>query len=202
MRSALLLGLFAAVGTILVGSIYHITKGRIATNERLTLLRSLHEALPKSAYDNDILADKVDVTDDALGTEQPLPVYLARKQGTPVGAILTVVAPVGYNGPIKLQVGIYVDETVADVRVVSHEETLGLGDRNEMTSGNRIVGFTGRSMDNPPMERWAVKRDGGDFDQFSGATTTSRAIVEAVKRSLIYFAAHKNELFSTSELSD
>ena len=198
LKSTLLLGLFAMLGTGLVAFVHDNTKARIAANERTDILRSLHEIMPESRYDNDILQDTVEVSNEHLGGAEPKTVYLARLAGEPVGVVLTTVAPRGYNGPITLLVGINVEGKVSGVRVVSHRETPGLGDAIEVKRSPWIKGFNGRSLGDPPEPKWAVSRDGGIFDQFTGATITPRAVVDAVRRSLIYFGEHQSELFSNN----
>ena len=164
-------------------------------NEKSHLLHSLQEIMPESLYDNDILKDTKAVTHELLGDEKPKTVYIARRQGTPIGAVITMLAPDGYNGPIKLLVGILTDGRIAGVRVIGHRETPGLGDKIEIARDPWIGKFEGRSLGDPPAGKWAVKYDGGVFDQFTGATITPRAVVAAVRRSLLYFAEHKEELF-------
>ncbi len=57
-------------------------------------------------------------------------------------------------------------------------------------------GSTGRrkSLESPPAEKWAVKKDGGVFDQFAGATITPRAVVKAVKEGMSFYAAHRDDI--------
>lgn len=199
--SATLLALFAVVGTGLVAFVHDTTEERIAANERAVLLRRLHEIMPDSRYDNDILADMVMISDDALDPSlHPQPIYLAWNTGEPVGSVLTAVAPDGYNGEIKILVGTYYDDTISGVRVVAHRETPGLGDDIDIRRSDWILGFEGHSIGNPPKERWKVKRDGGDFDQFTGATITPRAVVAAVRRALLYFGDHKDTLFVDTKM--
>ena len=139
----------------------------------------------------------VEVHDPAsLGTDQPVTVYRARKDGRPIAVVLTAIAPDGYSGRIKLLIGILFDGTVVGVRVVSHHETPGLGDAIEVERSDWIIRFSGRSLRNPPAEHWKVKRDGGVFDQFTGATITPRAVVNAVHRALVYFSHHQEQLFA------
>jgi electron transport complex protein RnfG len=194
-QSAVLLGLFAVIGTGKVAYVHEHTKDQIATNERGKLLHSLQEIMPDSLYDNDILNDTKEVVHELLGDNKPKTVFIARRQGTAVGAVITTVAPDGYNGPIKLLVGITSQGQVAGVRVISHRETPGLGDKIEIARTPWIAEFKGRSLGNPAKGQWAVKRDGGVFDQFTGATITPRAVVAAVRRTLLYFEEHKQELF-------
>ncbi len=195
-KSAALLGLFAVLGTSTVAFVHEHTKARIAENERAYLLRSLHEIIPADAYDNDIINDTVDITNARLGNTAPKKVFLARKGVEPVGAIITAIAPRGYNGPITSLVGILYDGTIAGVRVISHRETPGLGDAIESQRSPWITSFNGRSIGDPPEQQWAVKIDGGVFDQFTGATITPRAVVEAVRETLIYFGEHREEIFA------
>jgi len=139
--------------------------------------------------------DTIQVQAEALGSDEPLTVYRARKAGEPVAAILTVVAPNGYNGSIRLLVGIRRGGSLAGVRVLSHKETPGLGDAVEAQRSDWLEQFPGRALGDPPLEDWKVKRDGGAFDQLTGATVTPRAIVQAVRRALVYFDEHKQALF-------
>ena len=196
LRSGLFLAVFAVVGVGLVPLSHEGTRERIAANERAALLRSLHAVVGPEEHDNDILKDVIRVRSPTdLGTEEPVAVYRARKDGKPVAAVLTPVAPDGYNGNIRLMVGVYYDGRLAGVRVLSHQETPGLGDAIDERRSDWILGFRGRSLEDPGPERWKVKRDGGAFDQFTGATITPRAVVGAVYRALRYFEAHRDSLF-------
>ncbi len=198
--TALLLLLFAMIGSGLVAYTYKNTRSTIAANERAALLRSLNELIPADRYDNAMLHDAISVRNpDLLGTAERVTVYRARLQGKPVAAIIAPVAPDGYSGEIKLLVAINVDGTLAGVRVAAHRETPGLGDAIEVARNDWILGFTGRSLNNPAQKRWAVKKDGGEFDQFTGATITPRAVVKAVKKSLIYFERQQKTLFAAQQ---
>jgi len=196
-RAAGILAGFAVFGTLLVAVTWESTAERIAANERAYLLRTLTDVLPEDGYDNPVHEDFITVTDpELLGTDAPVTVYRARERGEPVAVAMTPVAPGGYSGPIKLLVGIRADGTLSGVRVVAHRETPGLGDKIEVERNDWILGFEGRSLGNPPREQWAVRRDDGAFDQFTGATITPRAVVSAVRDALIYFEAHRDELFA------
>ena len=197
--SATLLGLFALIGTGIVALIHDGTEERIAENERLSMLRNLNAIVPRARYDNEMLTDTVVVDDEALAGGRPVTVYRARRDGEPVAAVFATVAPEGYSGPIKLLVGVNADGTVAGVRVTAHRETPGLGDAIETQRSDWILGFDGKSLDEPPEEQWAVRRDGGVFDQFTGATISPRAIVKAVKETLVYFAAHRDAVFPRAD---
>jgi len=131
-----------------------------------------------------------------LGSDKPVPVYRARKQGKPVAAVIAAVAPGGYNGNIFLLVGIYQDGSLAGVRIVRHIETPGLGDSIDEQKSDWILSFSGKSLQKPQKNRWKVQRDGGEFNQFTGATITPRAVVKAVYNSLVYFKQNRELLFS------
>ena len=199
LTSGLLLAVFAVIGTGLVSFTFEGTKQRIADNERRALLANINQLLPAEHYDNAIYEDRIYVVDrDQLGTKDPVAIYRARKQGRPVAAILMPTAPDGYSGAIRLIVGINYDGELAGVRVLAHKETPGLGDAIEVERSDWVHGFRHRSLGNPEEGRWKVKKDGGVFDQFTGATITPRAVVKAVYHSLKYFEAHRDELFAAS----
>jgi electron transport complex protein RnfG len=137
-----------------------------------------------------------------LGTDEAVTVYRARREGKPIALVMAPVAPDGYSGAIKLLIGIGYDGTLTGVRVSAHHETPGLGDAIDEERSDWIFGFDGKSLDNPPLDRWRVKRDGGAFDQLTGATITPRAIVKAVKKSLLYYREHRADLFAGTLQSD
>jgi electron transport complex protein RnfG len=200
--AATILGLFSVLGTGLVALVHEHTAARIAENQRRTLLHSLQTLIPANWYDNDMLVDAIEVSDGDLGTGEPVPVYRARQGGRPVAAVLSPSAPDGYNGEIRLLVAVRADGTLAGVRVLAHKETPGLGDPIDEHKSDWILGFDGRSLDDPPEALWKVRRDGGDFDQFTGATITPRAVVKAVRKTLTYFVRNKDALFSARAQAD
>ena len=196
--TAVILFLFAITGTALVAFTYDNTRDRIAANERATLLRKLHVLVAPARHDNDLYEDTVRVSNAELfGTAAPVAIYRARLGTRPIALVLPAVAPDGYNGRIKLLVGINHDGSLAGVRVFSHRETPGLGDAIEEERSDWITGFAGKSLGDPAPERWRVKKDSGDFDQLTGATITPRAIVKAVKKSLLYYREQRDSLFAT-----
>ena len=195
--SGLFLGLFAVAGTTFVAVTEFATREAIRDNERAVLLRNLYALLPADELDNDIARDTLRVpAAGLLGTDEPSTVYRARRDGEPVAAIFNPVAPNGYSGRIHLLVGVYVDGRVAGVRVVKHAETPGLGDAIEIRKSPWITDFAGKSLRDPPLEDWAVRRDGGVFDQLTGATITPRAVVEAVRDTLLYYRRNADMIFA------
>lgn len=197
LQTATMLTLFAVLGGGLVTFSFQMTREHIQANERLSLLRNLNEVMSHDRYDNDLFSDVREMTHETLlGTAEPVTIYRARKQGQPVGAIFTSVGPDGYNGSIRLLIGVHYDGTLAGVRVVSHQETPGLGDIIDLRKSKWILGFQGRSLNDPNETGWKVRKDGGVFDHLTGATVTPRAVVKAVKNTLIFYRDHRKEVFS------
>jgi len=201
-RSAILLGLFALVGTGLVALVFTETEEPIAEAERNYMLRSLHSVIKPELHNNDIFNDQINVhSKEYLGTDKPVPVFRARKGGSPVALAITTIAPDGYVGPIKLLVGIDTHGTILGVRILTHKETPGLGDAIDEKRSDWIYGFEGHSLNNPEPKDWRVRRDGGYFDQFTGATITPRAVVKAVHNTLIFFNKNKEQLFTRESIT-
>lgn len=197
-RSAALLGAFAVLGVGLVVIIHTITQPIIAYNLQLSLLHQLQALVPPNAVDNDMANDVLRVqAPTLLGTDSSV-VYRGRKQGKPVAVVVNSEVPEGYAGPIKLLVAIGNDGIVQGVTVLSHKETPGLGDQIEPQRSNWIFGFNGKSLQDPLADAWEVRRDGGAFDQLTGATVTSRAMVRAVKKALIFTQQHGERLYGAT----
>jgi len=201
-RNAIGLGLFALVTAGAIALAQVTTKDRIEHNIRLAQAKALNEIVPAGTYDNDLLTDTVAV--DKRFNQQLLgplddddKIYLARKNGQVDTVILPVVAPDGYTTAIKLLVGIHADGTIAGVRITEHRETPGLGDKIDLKKSDWILEFSGKRLSDVGEDRWAVKKDGGIFDQFTGATITPRAVVKAVKLSQKFFDHHKDVLLNT-----
>lgn len=191
-----MLGLFSIIGIGLVVLTHAHTNDRILQNEREFVLKNLRELVPPSWHDNDLLTDTIRTRDvETFGTEEPLTIYRARSGGKPVAAILTPTAPDGYNGTIRLLVALKTDGTVIGVRAVSHKETPGLGDAIDTNKSSWIFNFDGKSLSYPNIEQWEVKKDGGAFDQLTGATITPRAIVKTVRKTLAFFNQNKEQIF-------
>lgn len=155
---------------------------------------SLEQVIPASLHDNDLFDDNITVS-TAGTTHADLKVYRARQQHRII-AVAFETTGIGYSGPIELIMGIDSDGKLLGVRVVSHSETPGLGDKIEVKKTDWITKFTGLSLGDPAPDKWKVKKDGGVFDQFSGATITPRAVVNAIRNGLMFFAEHRQQLFS------
>ncbi|SFN10679.1 electron transport complex subunit RsxG [Marinobacter pelagius] len=199
-RSAIGLGLFAIITGGSIAVTQALTEERIQEEAARAEARALFEIIPESQHDNDLLNDRVQLpASERLATPGPVTVWVARQGGAPTGFIMPAVAPDGYSGDIRLLVGIDLEGTVLGVRVVSHRETPGLGDRIETKKSDWIYSFEGRSLDNPEPRNWNVKKNGGVFDQFTGATITPRAVVKAVQKSLVYFRQNRREILNRLE---
>lgn len=198
LKNSLVLGLFAVVTVGLVTLIQQATATRIEASARDAQVRALGEILPPGSYDNHLLDNSIRLHDPLLGSRSPQPAYIALKAGQASAVILQATAPDGYSGAIHLLVGIQADGRLAGVRVLNHRETPGLGDKIELSKSSWIQGFIGKSLSNPSEAGWAVKKDRGEFDQFTGATITPRAVVKAVHNALLYFDQHRAELLVAS----
>lgn len=170
------------------------TAPAIAAAEARDLANSLAEVLPAGFADNDLARDTLQLTRDG----QPLTVHLARSGGKIKGAVF-LVGERGYAGEIRVLLGIAADGRILGARVVKHSETPGLGDKIEAGRGPWIQSFAGKSLADPAPAQWAVKKDGGVFDQFAGATITPRAVVKAVRGGLEYFAAHRDDILQEKQ---
>ncbi len=197
-KNALLLGAFALVTTALLAITAQLTKERIAKSEREAQQKALFEIVPRSRHDNDLLTETIPVPQDAwagLGLKSGGDIYVARHTNETIAVIIPAVAPDGYSGDIRMIVGINADGSIAGVRILDHHETPGLGDKIELKKNSWILDFDGKSSQRPALTQWKVKKDGGDFDQFAGATITPRAVVNQVRRVLEFADSHRDQLF-------
>jgi len=202
MRSAAALGLVAVIGTALLSGVHGLTAERIAAQERRVVLEQLGQVLPADRYDNALQDDRIQFRDSTwFPGDQEITAYRARRKGEPVAVVLRFAAVDGYNGAIGLLAGIEPSGRLTGVRVISHRETPGLGDAIEAEKSDWVRRFDGAALGAPPAEQWAVRRDGGVFDQFTGATITPRAIVEALQLALEFHASHRDYLYDTPAMT-
>jgi electron transport complex protein RnfG len=167
------------------------TREAIAIAETRDMQMTLAQVLPRDFADNDLLQDTLDLPGPTSGSTRRI--HLAKKAGAITGAIFNV-AERGYAGEIRLLMAVDADGRILGVRVLKHSETPGLGDKIEIARHAWITSFDGKSLDDPTPARWAVRKDGGIYDSFAGATVTPRAVVKAVKGGLDYFAAHRRQI--------
>jgi electron transport complex protein RnfG len=189
------LGGFSALAAALLILGYNATHEVIAQRQADDLLESLSQVLPDELHDNNLL-DNAIIIDDRNGA--PLTIYRAMKKQHITGLAYRATAQ-GYAGNIELMLGVDPSGELIGVRVLAHAETPGLGDRIEIEKDPWILGFNGRSLANTSDSQWRVKKDGGRFDQFSGATITPRGVVRAVHEGLMFFKVHRNELVVMNE---
>ena len=194
-RAAVVLAAAAIAAFGLVAVVHEATRDQIAATAHARELARFDQVLGGLPHDNDLLADTVTVRDpELLGSAAAITAYRARLRGKPVAVVLEPVAPDGYAGDIRLLIAIAPDGTVLGVRAAEHRETPGLGDFIDARKSDWIERFTGKSTRHPPLAAWRVRKDGGEFDQYTGATITSRAVVGAVGRTLEFFARHRDAL--------
>jgi len=195
---AILLGGFAALAAALLIFGNSSTHEAIAERQAEDLLDSLSQVLPDAIHDNNLLNNVV-LVEDASGN--PLTIYRAMKDQRFTGFAYRVTGH-GYAGKIELIMGVNPLGELIGVRVLAHAETPGLGDKIEIEKDNWITGFSGRSLKNTPETAWRVKKDGGQIDQFSGATITPRAVTKAVHEGLAFFQDHRDELMVMADSGD
>ncbi|MEW8625150.1 MAG: electron transport complex subunit RsxG [Candidatus Thiodiazotropha sp.] len=200
--AGLVLGLFTALGVTMVTLVHEKTAQRIAENQLLETYRAFDQVLQGQAYDNRPLDHPTQLAPvDWLNGGEPITIYMAKRNGQPIATLLSIDAQQGYNGTITLLLGILANGTLSGVEVVRHRETPGLGDKIESHRSDWLKQFEGRSLSSPNEDRWSVKRDGGVFDQITGATVTSRTVVMSLKQALSYLQELRPELFEQAELS-
>lgn len=199
LKSGLTLAVIAAICTTLVALTYQMTRERIADNEQAWLEQSLQPALAGLFFDSGVSESKMTIPapHDLPGSSDAV-IYRVYSGETPVAALFVVSARDGYAGAIRLLVGIDVDGAVTGIHVLAHRETPGLGDRIESTKSDWAMQFNGRSLGNPQASGWKIKRDGGEFDQLTGASVTPRAIIKAIRETLIYFEANSAAVFAAA----
>ena len=195
--NSVILAIFALVTGLILATTNDLTKDRIAESERRAAQRALLEIIPVERHNNDLLMDVQPVPQqywNMLGLTKGGSIHIARDNGQPVAAIIPAISKDGYSGDISMIVGINFDGTVAGVRVVEHRETPGLGDKVELKKSDWILSFNGKSLTNPDSDGWTVKKEGGQFDQFTGATITPRAVVYQILKTLQYFNDDRERL--------
>lgn len=194
LRLAIALTLIAAVAGLILSLVESVTREPIAEQRRLETLRALRTVLP--AFDNSPDADTVSLTVGTNKKGQPVErlFYRGRQGDLLTGIAYQVVAPDGYSGNIAIMVGSDPDGQVTGLEILTHAETPGLGDKIAFEPFKSQ--FPGKSLDNAD---WRVKKDGGDFDQITGATISPRAVVKAVAAGLAYFRDHRDEILTAQE---
>ncbi|MFS1461571.1 electron transport complex subunit RsxG [Vibrio lentus] len=195
-KNGLVLAIFACASTGLVAVTHYLTKDQIKQQEQAQLLSVLNQVIPHDLHDNELFSACTLVQAEELSTEQAMPAYIAKLNGEPSAIAIEAIAPDGYNGAIKVIVGMKIDGTILGTRVLSHQETPGLGDKIDLRVSDWILSFAGKKVTDSNLDRWKVRKDGGDFDQFTGATITPRAVVKSVKQAVQYVNQNNQALLA------
>lgn len=196
---SLILALLAAVCTAMVAITHSTTAPRIAANEQAYLEAQLQPVLGGVSYDGKLSESTIEIPPPhELPGGSAVTVYRVYADEAPVAALFSITAMDGFSGPIRLLVGVDASGTLTGVRVLEHRETPGLGDLIEESKSDWILNFAGKSLQQPDRSMWAIKRDGGSFDQFTGASITPRSVVNAVFQTLLYFEDNREVVFAMS----
>ncbi|MFN1534968.1 electron transport complex subunit RsxG [Vibrio jasicida] len=195
-KNGLTLAIFACATTGLVALTQYLTKDQIKLQEQKQLLSVLNQVIPEEMHDNNLVAACTMVSAPDLGTVRSMPTYIATKDGKPTAMAIESIAPDGYNGEIKIITGIDNQGKILGTRILSHQETPGLGDKIDLRVTDWILSFTGKQVTESNWNSWRVRKDGGDFDQFTGATITPRAVVKAVRNTVNYVNKSRDEILN------
>jgi electron transport complex protein RnfG len=200
--SATVLLLFTLVFTGLMAATYKATKPLLEASAQAEKLKLINEVLPPASYDNDLLADGIDLPPlKALGLDNASKAYRARKGGQPVALVLEAAAPDGYAGRIGLVLAVDAEGRLTAVRVTGHKETPGLGDyidpkKDKNKASPWIAQFNGQGYDLALGGLWKVKKDGGPFAYRTGATISARAVTNASGKAVAWAAERRAPLFA------
>lgn len=211
-KNATGLAIFAFITAGVIALTQQTTSSKIADNIAEAQAKALYEITPESTLDNDLLNDTLMLNEtitrqlENIRLLGPLDnnsqIYFAKKQGKTHTLIFPTVAPDGYTTAIKMLIGININGSLSGVRIVDHKETPGLGDKIDVKKSDWVFGFEGKSLNSPTIDNWKVKKDGGEFDQFTGATITPRAVVNAIKNVLLFYNENSVALFQLKRDAD
>ena len=203
-RTALMMVLFTVAFTALMAGTYVATKPLLAASAKAEKLQLISAVLPADSYDNKLLEDVITLpAQPELGLDDTSIVYRARKAGAPVALVIEAAAPDGYAGRIGMILAVKSNGELAAVRVTEHKETPGLGDyidprKDRNKTRPWITQFNNTGFDRIPPEAWKVKRDGGQFDQMTGATISARAVTNGTRKALAWTLDRRDKLFAAA----
>lgn len=201
-RTAAIMLAFTLMFTGLMAGTYKLTAPMVAASALAEKQRLIGEVLPTTMHDNDLMKDAITLAPSkALGLDDDTRLWRARRNGDPVALVLETATMTGYSGRIGLIVAVGADGRLLAVRVTAHRETPGLGDyidpkKDRNKARPWITQFNGLGLDTVPRDKWRVKKDGGRFDQMSGATISARAVTNASGRALAWTVENRDKLFS------
>lgn len=188
-----ILGAFCLGFGVVLASTDMVTSAPIAQRALEDKQNALSKVIPDAIHDNNPVTDTL-----TLKTHEgkDVTIYRATKAGKVTGVAYQIEGS-GYAGEIRLMLAVDAEGKVLGVRALAHKETPGLGDKIEAAKTDWITRFNGLSLGNPATDKWKVKKDGGVFDQFSGATITPRGVVTGIRHGLEFFAENKTQLLET-----
>ena len=193
--NALGIGVFAAITAALISTTYVLTQAPIKANIHRQESKLLYEIIGNTQFDNDVFNQVLELPGSAFGYKTPIKAHLAMQGDKVQSIVFPVLTSEGYSGNITLLVGVNADASITGVRVITHRETPGLGDKIELKKSPWILSFDQQIKQSN--SDWGVKKDGGQFDQFTGATITPRAVVDGVGKALDYFTANRLALLES-----
>ena len=202
LRTAAILFVFVIIFTGLLSGAYQWTKPAIEASAAEEKMKLIDEVLPRADYDNDLLHDTLTLPPSAeLGLDEATTLYRARKAGQAAAVVFEAAAPDGYAGKIRLLIALRADGTLAGVRVTQHKETPGLGDyveprKDKNKASPWISQFIGLSLASVSDREWRVRKDGGRFAYYAGATVTPRAVVKAVHKAVHWANQQGGQLYA------
>ncbi|MBC7907485.1 MAG: RnfABCDGE type electron transport complex subunit G, partial [Rhodospirillaceae bacterium] len=183
-------GAFCLGFGIVLAATDQVTLEPIAARALEDKQNSLAQVIPAAIHDNNPVKDTLTLKGHG---GKDVTIYRAIKAGKVTGVAYEIHGS-GYAGEMKLMLGVDAEGKVLGVRALAHKETPGLGDKINIAKGDWITRFNGLSLGAPPVDKWKVKKDGGQFDQFSGATITPRGVVKAIREGLEFYAHNKTSL--------
>jgi len=201
-RTAAIMLAFTLVFTALMAGTYNATAPLVAASALAEKLRLIGEVLPPARYDNDLMADAITLAPQkSLGLDEDTVLWRARKGSAPVALVFEAAARDGYSGRVSLILAVDASGRLVAQRVTAHKETPGLGDyidpkKDRNKTRPWITQFNNIGFDTVPKEKWRVKKDGGRFDQMSGATISARAVTNASGRALAWAIENRDKLFA------
>jgi electron transport complex protein RnfG len=190
----LLILVLIVIGCLLL--VDKLTVERLREN-RLQHLQTLLSAALDNSVQGPVDGDLITISEPQLtGANNLLYIYRQRSGGTITAIALYPVVARGYRRPIELAVGISADNRITGVRVIDQDETPGLGDRVDQSRSDWLQQFTGVALEAMQPGDWAVSHDQGKFDALSGATITSRGVINAVHKTAEIHAIRKETFYS------
>ncbi|KZN31790.1 electron transport complex subunit RsxG [Pseudoalteromonas luteoviolacea] len=199
-KNGAILTAFALATTGSVALVQQLTAPRIEAQEKKHLMRTLTQVIPADKYNNQLYLDCIESDATELGPNGPHRIYRAKLDDQPIALLVQHITPEGYSGNINMLTAVYANATISGVRITQHKETPGLGDKVEIKKSDWVNSFIGQKATSGNDARFNVKKDGGVFDQFTGATITPRAVVKSVNAATWYAHQNFDALFAQDNL--